>query len=368
MLVQQVDDPSTAKGDPLFMQHLNAAWANASPETKADLSNCVFTQGDTVVRIGPIKEHPSLEAFVRSFADGMTYIGVRAWGGSPGNGSDNAQSSAAHGNKDILVTYNDGDATPPANFAAQNNVQWRAGSQNRALPKQQAAFSNGTPPSHGTSGTLGDKKEDVVPHSLSKNILIARHSAVRQLDQTPGAIINNRSSKSCTYAFYNNTTAADGSQAASFTDPSPVIILDAGQGTFVALDRGFKGRVQRGTDLPATWGEFQVSASDDGKAHGDISLEQGCDGAATVSATDGTGQSNGFTQDILTAAPAAAIFNKPNGERALATTMGNWESGPNQAAIDWENQQVGQRYAYITGGTGVPDVASANQCLQFDFY
>ena len=123
MLVQQVNDPSTAKGDPLFMQHLNAAWANASPETKAGLSNCVFTQGDTVIRIGPIKDFPNLETFVRSFADGLTYIGVGAWGGSPGNGSDNAQSSAAHGNKDILVTYNDGDATPPANLRVQHNVQ-----------------------------------------------------------------------------------------------------------------------------------------------------------------------------------------------------------------------------------------------------
>ena len=324
-----------------------------------------------MVRIGPIKDFPNLETFVRSFADGMTYIGVGAWGGSPGNGSDNAQSSAAHGNKDILVTYNDGDATPPANLRVQHNVQLHPISLERALSTKQSAFTNGHSPSQEATTTTKGRQTSAVRHSLSKNILIARHSILRKLDdphQTPGAIINNRSSKTCTYAFYNNTTAPDGSQAASFTNPSPVISLDPGQNTFVALDRGFKGRVQRGTDLPATWGEFQVSASDDGKAHGDISLEQGCDGAATVAATDGSGQSNGFTQDILTNAPAAAIFNKPNGDRALATTMGNWESGPNQAAIDWENQQVGQRYAYITGGTGVPDVASANQCLQFDFY
>lgn len=43
------------------------------------------------MRIGAIKDYPQLERFVRGFADGKTYIGVGAWGGSPGVGSDNAQ-------------------------------------------------------------------------------------------------------------------------------------------------------------------------------------------------------------------------------------------------------------------------------------
>ena len=48
--------------------------------------------------------------------------------------------------------------------------------------------------------------------------------------------------------------------------------------------------------------------------------------------------------------------------------MGNWMGGPNQAAIEYERKVVGQEKAYITGGTGVPDVASKNQVLAVEFY
>ena len=390
MTVQQVGEKTTRKGDPRFMQNLNKAWERASYQTKAGLANCVFTRHNQVVRIGPIKDFPKLEEFVRSFADGKTYIGVGAWNGSPGNPKDNHQSSAAHGDKDIQVTYNDGDATPPQGHGQIHNVRLQPVSLDHALTHGKtpngtlngntsapavsaipavlaapaAPVENGHTSSNG-GNPISNSNPETPLHSLSSNILIARHAVQNvNIHQKPGAIIHNRSNKECTYAFYNN----DKNQYATFTNPSPVITLKANESKFVALDRSFKGRVQRGTELPATWGEFQVSASNDSKAHGDISLEQGCDGAATVAATDGSGQHNGFTHDILTHAPDAAVHKKPNGEKALATTMGNWESGPNQAAIDWENKQVGQRYAYITGGTGVPDVASANQCLQFDFY
>lgn len=113
MTVQQLDDPSTRKGDPLFMQNLNNAWGRADQATKDSLAQCVHTDDSgRVVRIDAIKDYPQLETFVRSFADGKTYIGVGAWGGSPGVDSDNQQSSAGKGNRDIQVTYNDGDATP----------------------------------------------------------------------------------------------------------------------------------------------------------------------------------------------------------------------------------------------------------------
>ena len=115
MTVQQVNNPSTRKGDPLFMQHLNAAWQAADTSTKQSLQPCVQLDGNgNIVRIAAIKNYPQLETFVRSFADGMTYIGNGAWNGSPGNDNDNKQSSAAQGNTDIQVTYNDGDATPPS--------------------------------------------------------------------------------------------------------------------------------------------------------------------------------------------------------------------------------------------------------------
>ena len=184
----------------------------------------------------------------------------------------------------------------------------------------------------------------------------------------PGIILNNHTSSQQTYAFYNNYWNGNDTAGANSDHPDPTVQVDANGSLFVSLPTSFKGRVQRGTQLPATWVEFQIAASNDNAAHGDISLEQGCDGAATISATDGSGRSNGFTNDVLSGAPAAARQDKPDGTPALATTVGNWMSGPNQAAIDWENQAVGQSKAYIQGGTGVPDVASTNQCLAVDFY
>lgn len=62
------------------------------------------------------------------------------------------------------------------------------------------------------------------------------------------------------------------------------------------------------------------------------------------------------------------MVKRPDGQVALASTVGNWMAGPNQAAIEWERKMVGQEKAYITGGTGVPDVASRNQVLAVDFY
>ncbi|KAL8637015.1 MAG: hypothetical protein Q9228_005668 [Teloschistes exilis] len=319
MIVQQVNKPWTRKGDPLFMQHLNNAWHKASDATKRSLDRCVHRDGHgNVTRIDAIKDYPQLEAFVRTFADGKTYIGVGAWNGSPGNDNDNHQSSAAEGNTDILVTYNDGDATPqsPEVDPVMHNFQ--------------------------------------APQIVQRNISSARA-------QGPGIILRNHTSHKQQFAFYNNYWNGNGTAGANFDHPDPIVTVNANDSHFVSLPESFKGRVQRGTQLPATWAEFQISASNDGAAHGDISLQQGCDGAATISATDGSGQKNGFNWDILKDAPEAAIQKKPDGTRALATTVGNWMSGPNQAAIEWEQKKVGQQRAYIVGGTGVPDVASKNK-------
>ena len=90
MTVQQVGDNHTRKGDPLFMQHLNEAWSRAKAEEKKKLARSIHTNSKGhVVRIDAIKDNPDLEKFVRTFADGKTYIGVGAWGGSPGNPMDN---------------------------------------------------------------------------------------------------------------------------------------------------------------------------------------------------------------------------------------------------------------------------------------
>ena len=92
LTVQQVGEPGTRKGEPLFMQHLNEAWHKADAKLKESLKSCVhLDKSGEVVRIDAIKDHPDLDKLVRTFADGKTYIGVGAWGGSPGDKSDNNQ-------------------------------------------------------------------------------------------------------------------------------------------------------------------------------------------------------------------------------------------------------------------------------------
>lgn len=315
------------------MQNMNTAWHKASQATRDSLKSCVHlnAQGN-VERIDAIKDYPGLETLVRTFANGKTYIGVGAWGGSVGNASDNAQSSAAHGDKDILITYNDGDAYPGVAQATASNAA------HRPVAKM------------------------VVQHVV---VLQEKEAVVAN---GPGIILTNKSSKEESYFFYDNYTNGNGTAGCNFDHPLKSVKLGPGAQTHVPLPTTFKGRVQRGTTLPATWAEFQVSASNDGAAHGDISLEQGCDGAATIASTDGSKRLNGFTNDVLKDAPAGACTKKPDGTKALASTMGNWAAGPNQVAITWLNKVVGQKKAYITGGTGTDDVASQNKCLAVDMY
>lgn len=184
----------------------------------------------------------------------------------------------------------------------------------------------------------------------------------------PGILLTNKSGKQVTYYFYNNFWNGDGTAGANFDHPDdPPTTVAAGATQFVPLPTSFKGRVQRGNTLPATWVEFQIKATD-GHAHGDVSLEQGYDGAATISPVAGGGSAGGFTDDVLSGAPPAAVVKKPDGSKAIASTMGNWNGPPNQAAIDYLDKAVGQSKAYITGGTGVPDIMSTNNQFNVDFY
>jgi hypothetical protein len=193
-------------------------------------------------------------------------------------------------------------------------------------------------------------------------------AAVPSKPSGPGILLTNKSTKPNTYYFYDNYWNGNGTAGANFDKPLKNVKVGPNETVHVPLDMAFKGRVQRGDQIPATWGEFQVKASNDGKAHGDISIQQGCDGAATVASTDGSNVSNGFVQDIIKGAPAAALAKKPNGERVLASTEGNWNGPGNQAAINWAYQHLKKGEAYVKGGSGVPDVASANNCLHFTFY
>lgn len=214
-----------------------------------------------------------------------------------------------------------------------------------------------------SEGTASSSKHDTVSN---EDAVFATLAAAA--DQGPGINLTNKSKKETEYFFYDNYWNGNGTAGANFDKPLKSIKLRPNQTQFVSLPRSFKGRVQRGKLLPCTWVEFQLDASNDHAAHGDISLQQGCDGAATIASTDGSNVSNGFTNDVVTGAPEAAIRKKANGERATDTTVGNWMGGPNKAAIDYLNKVVGQRKAYIVGGTGVPDVASRNNRLAVVMY
>lgn len=416
MIVMQVGEPGTAKGDPRFMQGLQDAWKKASQKTKDELKNCVTVKDGRPIRIAAPKDFPKLEAFVRTWANGKTYIGVGAWGGHAGNPEDNKQSSAAKTSRDCLILYSDDPITiPKAGARVMNTFAAIPSAEIGGVPIEDEAEGSGDQTENADTNETEEPKgeeptideadaqvksdEDVKaqaeallaaaggdPSAIPPEALLALAQASGDVqggdasvvtettfvtlaaDQGPGIQLTNKSKKETDYYFYDNYWNGNGTAGANFDKPLKNIKLKPDASQFVSLPRSFKGRVQRGTQLPCTWVEFQLDASDDHKAHGDISLQQGCDGAATIASTDGTNVSNGFTHDVVTGAPAAAIRKKPNGERATDTTVGNWMGGPNKAAIDYLNKVVGQRRAYIVGGTGTPDVASKNNRLAVVMY
>jgi hypothetical protein len=186
----------------------------------------------------------------------------------------------------------------------------------------------------------------------------------KPVDKKPGILLSNKSPHDGTYFFYDNYWNGNGTAGANFDKPLKSVHVPAGHTVSVDLPSSFKGRVQRGDKIPATWVEFQLEASNDHKAHGDVSVEQGNDGPATIRSSDGTNRTGGFTAPIH--APESAYQTRSDGKHVIASTMGNWLGGPNKAAI--EAQQSIKGRVYVTGGTGVPDIASANNRFAVDFY
>jgi hypothetical protein len=204
----------------------------------------------------------------------------------------------------------------------------------------------------------------------------------------PGIILTNKGSQAQTLYFYNNKRNGNGEADPSYGDdhlPNPPTV-QPGETTFVSLDKSFKGRVQRGTTLPATFVEFQLSADNDGAAHGDVSLQQGCDGAATIRSPT-TGQTGGFWADLVTGAPDDAYARKTSaawgdgsvilkdGKKAIGGTMGNWDSQPNNAAVDWYvSKGLDPSKVYFhngvkgPSGSGTDDISSANNQFEVTFF
>ncbi|KAI9713371.1 MAG: hypothetical protein M1812_006649 [Candelaria pacifica] len=367
LTIEQQGDPKTRKGDPQLMQKIRAAWQKADGKTKGSLKNFVHLDGSGLpVRVDAPKDHPELEKWLRTTGVSGLYIGVGSWAGNPGNPDDNKQSSAAHGTKPWFITYSD------ASGSSGDHGKPSAESSKLVAEDSSAGAHHHSTNHHHSEGHNHSTDHHHSSQSGSGHMLTAqthpedlRNTAQ---DQGPGIVLGNKSNKEQAYYFYNNVKGSDGKDAANFDHPLKSTTLKAHSSSFVSLPASFKGRVQRGKLIPATWAEFQLDASNDHGAHGDISLEQGCDGAATISSTDGSHRTGGFTEDILKGAPAAAFQTRADGARVLASTMGNWLGGPNQAAIDYERKVVGQKKAYITGGTGTDDIASKNQRLAVDFY
>lgn len=218
------------------------------------------------------------------------------------------------------------------------------------------------------NGAAASETEEAVAKAVAPEEKHAQlHVASRAVEQ-PGIQLTNKSNREETYYFFNNYWNGNGTAGANFDHPEKPTRLKPGASTFVALPASFKGRVQRGKIIPSTWAEFQLSADSDHKAWGDISLEQGYDGPAVIRATDGSNNANGFTHDILAGAPAAAKQRRSDGKECIASTVGNWLGGKNQAAIDYEKRVVGQKRAYIEGGSGTDVVSSKNKRLGVEFY
>ncbi|KAF4556004.1 LysM domain-containing protein 1 [Elsinoe fawcettii] len=447
LTIMQAGDRSTLKGHPTLMQACNAKWQKTDQGTKNAIKGAVhLDNGGKVVRVDKPASNPKLEEWVRTFAGGYGYVGVGSWNGNNGHQQDNQQSSAAKGNKDILVTYNDGngDANPgdapaskpnpaPANdkyTIKAGDTFWSVAQAHKltvqqiqaanpgvdaaklktdlnltlSLPEPDANFQaftlfaapEGSLPPVENGPVTAESKGDALIASENGDAaepatepvetsdgevldtaslpeaptfpaigLFAVQAAVAKAPaKGPGIDLTNKGKAADTYFFFDNYWNGNGTAGANFDKPLKNVRVEPGKTVFVPLPMTFKGRVQRGKLIPATWVEFQLQASDDKKAHGDISVQQGNDGPAMIRSTDGTNVSNGFTKPI--SAPPAAMRKRADGKMVIDTTMGNWMGGPNQAAI--KAQDHIRRQAYVQGGSGVPDVASANNRMAVEFY
>lgn len=190
-------------------------------------------------------------------------------------------------------------------------------------------------------------------------------------DSNPGVDLTNASDKETTYFFCNNVSNGNGEADPGLpcTNMVTKVAVKPSQTASVSLGADFKGRIVRATDNPATWVEVQIKA-DDGKAWGDVSLQTGCDGAATVAPTDGGGSTKvGFEdKDVVSGAPEGAKTTREgDGETVIATP---WSVGKilNQGAVDYLKDKVGVKNAYIDNLSGTDVAVSSNNRLAVVMY
>lgn len=192
----------------------------------------------------------------------------------------------------------------------------------------------------------------------------------RRVGSDPGVDLTNASDKETTYFFCNNLANGDG-----WADPGMLcedlvtkVAVKPSQTASVSLGADFKGRIVRATDAPTTWVELQIVA-DDGNAWGDVSLQAGCDGAATVAPTDDGGSHLvGFKdRGVVSGAPEGATTLGSDGETVIAAP---WSKDRiiNQEAADYLKNRVGVKKAYIDNLSGTDVAVSSNNRLAVVMY
>lgn len=177
-----------------------------------------------------------------------------------------------------------------------------------------------------------------------------------------------------TYNFYQNFNGYGALGTAMV--PTKSVEIEQGQEAFVSLPDDFEGRVQRGSSQIATWVEIRMT-DPNGIAWGDISLEAGYNGPATVQDAAGTGALVGFTTRLIPLARAAkdaATFadwtTTTDTGLSLKATGPNGEQMPDLAA--WLTSALTEHnakdLAYIAGGNGVNLAQSTAHQLRVKFY
>ncbi|MCJ1447887.1 MAG: hypothetical protein MMC23_008399 [Stictis urceolatum] len=196
----------------------------------------------------------------------------------------------------------------------------------------------------------------------------------------PGVCLDNQTGADQSIFFYQDSSDGNGFGVPSYDVFSPPgfnggVPVPNGASVWVTLDPSFKGRVQHANAYPSTWVEFQISASSDSLAHGDISLIQGYDGPAQIAAMDGS-VTCGFTQDLIIdgQTPQSAIVTRQaDGKTVLANTEFSailFVDG-NQDALNWENSQLGTTApvpAYTQSTTPACVVNAPSQQLRLTFF
>lgn len=162
------------------MKQANEQWAKTPQNERDQIKSHVFLdKNNRVVRLGAPHDIEAFEKWVRKFDEGKSYIGPGSWDGKAGDPGDNAQSSAAHGNKDILITYADNDATPVT--APHPQVKARI-----------------------LEHSVEQKETAPAPIPATAPVPIHHELAAAAKSRGPGVTITNKSKKECSYFFYDN--------------------------------------------------------------------------------------------------------------------------------------------------------------------